>query len=224
MFSYYGTKKKIAEHYPNPNFDTIIEPFCGAAMYCLHGDNWKKNVILNDKYDKVYMVWDFLINKASITDIMGLPDLTTGLNLNDLNISIEEKTLLGFFANPASAVPKITVTERGEKGWPRQKRFLLDNLHKIKHWKIYQKSYDELENIEGTWFIDPPYQNGGIYYHSSVSNSHIDFTKLKDWCLSRKGEIIVCENSKADWLPFTPLVELKGQLHKTMEVMYYGRN
>lgn len=222
MFSYYGTKKKIAKFYPKPSYDTIIEPFCGAAMYSLFDDNWKKNVILNDKYDKVYKSWYFLIKQASDEDIKRLPDLKTGLNLNDLNISEEEKTLLGFYANPASAVPKITVTERGEKSWERHKRFLMDNLYKIKHWEIYKKSYDEIENIEVTWFIDPPYQFGGGFYHSSVCNNHINYDELKNWCLSRNGEIIVCENSKADWLPFTPLVELNGQLHKTMEVIYYN--
>lgn len=105
MFSYYGTKKKIAEKYPKPSYDTIIEPFCGAAMYSLYDNNWEKNVILYDKYEKVYKVWNYLIN-ASDNDIKSLPDLIVGLNLDSINISDEEKALLGFYANPASAVPK----------------------------------------------------------------------------------------------------------------------
>lgn len=221
MFSYYGTKKKLSPNYPSPKFDKIIEPFCGAAMYSLYDDNWKKEVIINDKYDKVYIAWDYLINKASTNDIKKLPDLVEGLNLDTLNLSLEEKSLLGFYCNPASAVPKKTVTKRGESSWNRHKNYLIDNLYKVKHWKIYNKSYEELENVEGTWFIDPPYQFGGQYYHSSANNSHIDYLKLSEWCLSRNGEIIVCENSKADWLPFEPLVELKGQLHTTLEVIYH---
>lgn len=46
MWTYYGTKKRIAKNYPAPIYDTIIEPFAGAAQYSLYGDNWKKKVIL----------------------------------------------------------------------------------------------------------------------------------------------------------------------------------
>lgn len=224
MFSYYGTKKKIARYYPKPKYEKIIEPFAGAGMYSLYGDNWKKDVIINDKYEKVYRAWNFLINYASIDDIKKLPDLTTGLRIDDLNISDEEKILLGFYANPASAVPKKTVSKRGEISWNCHKRFLIDNLYKIKHWVVTNKDYNDLDNIEATWFVDPPYLFGGKYYHSSVSNNHMDYNKLSDWCLNRKGEIIVCENDKANWLPFVPLVELNGQLHKTTEVIFYKEN
>ncbi len=223
MFSYYGTKKKLAPNYPTPGYDTIIEPFAGAAMYSLYGNNWERNVILNDKYNKIYDAWDYLINHTSVYDIKGLPDLTLGLKLDTLNISDSEKTLLGFFANPASAVPKKTVTKRGEIAWERNKKYLIDNLYKVKHWKIYNKSFEELENIDATWFIDSPYEYGGEYYHSSTSSKHINYAQLGEWCKSRNGEIIVCENDKAKWLDFKPLVELNGQLHKTMEVIFHRK-
>jgi hypothetical protein len=220
MFSYYGTKKKLSSKYPEPITDTIIEPFCGAAMYSLYGDNWKKNVILNDKYDKIYLAWYFLIN-AEISDIKTLPDLTEGLSLDTINsLSDSEKALLGFYCNPSSAAPKKTVTARGEKSWQRHKKYLIDNSYKVKHWKIYNKSYNELSNIEATWFIDPPYKYGGQYYHSSANNKHINYVELADWCKNRKGAVIVCENDKADWLDFKPLSILKGQLHTTTEVVY----
>jgi len=221
MFSYYGSKKKLSKHYPSPQFDILIEPFAGAAMYSLYLDNWKKNVILCEKYDKVFLVWDYLINQAQIIDIQKLPDLTEGLDLDTLDLHPGERALLGFLANPASAVPKKTVTARGQKSWPRQKQYILDNLHKVKHWTVLNSSYEDLENVEATWFIDPPYQFGGKYYHSSASNKFIDYQKLAEWCKNRNGEIIVCENSKADWLPFDPLAELNGQLHKTLEVIYH---
>jgi len=222
MFSYYGTKKKISKFYPKPKFDKIVEPFCGAAMFSLYDNNWKSEVILNDKYDKVYIIWDWLINKAKKSDIENLPDLKVGLNLDTISsLSIEEKAFLGFFCNPSSAQPKKTVTARGENSWNRHKNNIIENLPKVKHWKIYNKSYDQLDNIEATWFIDPPYQFGGEYYHSSSSNKWIDYNELRDWTLSRSGEIIVCENSKADWMDFKPLVQLKGQLHTTLEVIYH---
>ena len=224
MFSYYGTKKKLAKYYPAPKEDVIIEPFCGAAMYSLYDDNWKNQVILNDKYDKVYLIWNFLINKANEKDIQNLPDLTNGTNLDDLNLSIEEKFLLGFFANPSSAMPKKTVTERGQKSWKRHKDFIIQNLYKIKHWKIYNKDYSEIDNIKATWFIDPPYQFGGQYYHSSTSNKSINYDNLSNWVKLRQGQIIVCENDKSTWIEHKPLIKLKGQLHTTQEVIYYQEN
>ena len=46
MFSYYGSKNKIAKLYPLPKYDLIIEPFAGAAWYSvLHR---YKNVLLNE--------------------------------------------------------------------------------------------------------------------------------------------------------------------------------
>jgi len=224
MFTYYGTKKKISKYYPNPKFDIIIEPFAGAAMYSLYGNNWEKNVILYDKYDKVFLAWDYLINDALLSDITNLPNLTEGLNLNDLNLSDKEIALLGFYANPSSAVPKKTVTQRGEKSWGRHKKYLMDNLYKVKHWKIYNDTYVNIPNTIATWYIDPPYQFGGQHYHSSASNKHINYDELRDWVGNRNGEVIVCENDKADWLNFTPLVEMNGQLHKTMEVIFYSEN
>ena len=83
-------------------------------------------------------------------------------------------------------------------------------------------SYEELVNVEGTWYIDPPYQKQGIYYkHSSKG---INYDELSKWCLSRKGEIIVCENMGATWLDFKPLVDLKGQTHIIQtEAIFYQK-
>ena len=78
MWTYYGTKKRIAKNYPAPIYDTIIEPFAGAAQYSLYGDNWKKKVILLDKYDVVSRVWDYLINTATKERILALPNMNIG--------------------------------------------------------------------------------------------------------------------------------------------------
>lgn len=218
MLSYYGTKKKIAKHYPYPKWDTIIEPFCGAAQYSLFGNNWQKNVILYDKYEVIVGIWDYLINHASRADILKLPDLYKGQSVNDFSLSTPEKWLIGFCINSGSAQPKKTVAKYNS--WNRTKPIIADNLYKIKHWKIYCEDYNSIPNQAATWFIDPPYQYGGQWYHSSVSNKKIDFQHLKIYCLTRKGQTIVCENTKANWLPFKPLVELNGQLHKTTEAIY----
>ena len=37
---------------------------------------------------------------------------------------------------------------------------------------------------------------------------------------NRKGQVIVCENTKADWLPFYAMKNLKGSIHKTTEAIW----
>lgn len=218
MFSYYGTKKRISKFYPKPLYDTIIEPFCGAAQYSLYGDNWKKDVILNDKYRVIYDVWNFLINKAEKSDILSLPNMSEGDKIDNYNLSYEEKLLIGFCINSASSQPKKTVAKYNS--WNKTKIDIANNLYKIKHWKVFNKDYNELYNEKATWFIDPPYEFGGEWYNSKVNSKHIDYDKLSEWCKAREGQVIVCENSKASWLDFKPLIEMNGQLHKTTEVIW----
>lgn len=79
-----------------------------------------------------------------------------------------------------------------------------------------QGSYSEIENQTATWFIDPPYQFGGDHYHENG----IDFPVLGEWCKSRNGHVIVCENTKANWLPFYSMREMSGAYTKTTEAIW----
>ena len=51
----------------------------------------------------------------------------------------------------------------------------------------------------------------------------IDYSALADWCHSRKGQVIVCENEGADWLPFERLCEQVGanRAKRSMEVIWH---
>jgi len=218
MWSYYGTKKRIAKHYPLPRHEQIIEPFCGAAQYSLYDRNWENDVWLNDKYVVVYKLWKWLIESATKSGILSLPDMEAGDKVDSYDLSEEERYLIGFCINSGSSQPKKTVAKYNS--WNKTKTDIANNIHKIKHWKITNLSYDDIENVRATWFIDPPYQYGGQWYHSSVDNKKIDFKNLSCYCSERLGQTIVCENSKADWMDFQPLVEMKGQLHKTMETVW----
>ena len=91
-------------------------------------------------------------------------------------------------------------------------------MYKIKHWKIICGDYRDLENKNATWFIDPPYQYGGEHYIHG--NKDICYWALGQWCKSRQGQVLVCENTKADWLPFEPLKKMRGQSHTTVEAMW----
>lgn len=221
MWTYYGTKKRIAKYYPLPQYDTIIEPFAGAAQYSLYGNNWSKKVILIDKYSIVIDVWNYLIS-AKESDILSLPDMYYGQSV-DMHKQLlrQEKALIGFCINSASASPKKTAAEFN--CWNRAKSDIASNLSKIRHWKAICADYTTAEDIAATWFIDPPYMFGGEWY--AISNKHIDYVSLAQWCKERKGQIIVCENTKANWLPFQPLVDITGSTaKKTTEAIWLNSN
>ena len=216
MWSYYGRKTKVIQYYPSPVHDKIIEPFAGTAVYSLYQDNWKKDILLVDKYDVVIKVWHYL-QQATKEDIMSLPDMQYHENVDiHTQLSTEEKWLIGFNINGGSAQPKKTTMKFNT--WNRNKPWIADNVYKIKHWIIKEGDFHDIENEEATWYIDPPYVNGGIYYRHN--NKYLDYTELSEWCKSRMGQVIVCENTKADWLPFQPLKQMKGSLHTTTEAIW----
>jgi site-specific DNA-adenine methylase len=218
LFSYYGSKSKIIKYYPRPAFGTIVEPFAGSARYSLLYP--KKVVILNDLDEVIYNIWNYLIH-ASEEDIKKLPDIKKGESLEDLDILQVEKDLLGYMVRRGNSKPGSVWSDWAYKGneIEKSKKKIRFNLPNIRHWKVTCKSYEELDNIEATWFIDPPYQYGG----KSYAVNKIDYSKLGEWCKSRNGQAIVCENSKADWMDFQPLVRLSGQRGKSIEVMWTNR-
>lgn len=217
MFSYYGSKSKIIDYYPPPKFDKIIEPFAGSARYSLK--YWDRDILLIDKYKVVIDIWKYL-QQASIKDINELPNPGPGEDLRDYTIDDPGALLLmRFLIKGGDFSPCWKVSTLGYGGdIPTKKRKICENLHKIKHWEIRLGSFGDMENEEATWFIDPPYINGGHKYIES--NKRIDFTELGNWCKSRNGHVIVCENTKADWLPFNPMVDMTGSMFTTTEAIW----
>jgi site-specific DNA-adenine methylase len=215
MWSYVGRKWKIVDRYPKPIYDKIIEPFAGTASYSYR--YWERDVVITDTYDKIYRIWKYL-QQATKEDILSLPDIKEGETLRRgyEYLSDEERWLVGFSINQGSSVPKLTSGKMGFNSWYRDKVRIANDLYKIKHWTILNKSYSELENERATWFVDPPYQ-----FKKWYRDNNIDYQSLAGWCKGRIGQVIVCENSYASWLDFEPLVELQGQRTKTLEVMWY---
>lgn len=215
MFYYYGRKKQIARHYPKPNYDAIVEPFAGAAAYSFHDFHWQKQVILVEKDTQVAGIWDWLINEASPEEIRNLPDLSPGEKSSDFLHIIHAATKMAFKYKTIKVTPVLA------RNWEISKRVMSENLHKIKHWQIICGDYSQAPDIEATWFIDPPYKNepGMGYRHSSAE---MDYSALADWAMDREGEIIFCEGPNGDYLPFKPLLDLKGVAGKnSKEVIFY---
>lgn len=224
MWSYYGSKSKIAKLYPFPKYDLIIEPFAGAAWYSVFHRN--KSVILNEKYDVIYGIWNWLINEASSDLILNNADFYSGQDISKIDLPKPLRDLIGFCINRGSISPKSIVQKwscqvKGKPDWASTTNYQLKRianlLPEIEHWKVRFGDYKKLPDIEATWFIDPPYMFGGEHYHVNK----MDYSALASWCQSRKGQVIVCENTKADWLPFSPLKIIQGQATKTVEAMWH---
>lgn len=218
MFYYYGRKKQLAKHYPNPNYDTIIEPFAGSAAYSLYGDNWKKNVILVEKDKRIFDIWDWLINSATESEISKFKKLSVGERSSEFLHIIHAATKMAF------KYKTIKTTAVLARNWEISIRVMQENLHKVKHWKIYNKDYSEIENIEATWFIDPPYKGEpgmGYAYGSNL----INYDDLAAWVNNRRGQIICCEGVNGDYLPFSLLKPLTGVAGKvSVEKIYHRIN
>ena len=218
MFSYYGSKKSTIHLYPPPKHDLIIEAFAGAGTYAMK--YFYKDVILVEKYDVIANIWKWL-QKCSKSDINKLPHkLTRKENLNNIDFDcIEAKHLMGYLIGEASQSPRNIQSKRNEVR-PNKINFRLnyikEHLENIKHWKIIHGSYREIENKKATWFIDPPYQHGGYVY----KENKIDYNYLRIWIKSRNGQIIACENTKADWMEFKPMKTIKGSVRKTAEAIW----
>jgi len=210
MFSYYGSKSKIVDYYPTPKFNKIIEPFAGSARYALRF--FENDILLVDKYPVIVDVWNYLKN-ASEKDILGLPRLKNGQSLNEFNLSYEENMFLGFSIKQGSerpsnkAVKFATNLNPGEKNTniERNLKRVASQLYKIRHWSIMCEDYLNIPDENATWFVDPPYQFGGKCY--VMSNKYLNYKELSNWCKNRKGQVIVCENTKADWMDFKPFVK-----------------
>jgi site-specific DNA-adenine methylase len=217
MWPYYGSKSKIVDLYPSPKYGKIIEPFAGSARYSLK--YFDREVLLVDKYPVIVDLWKYL-KEASEADILSLPGVLAGQELRTLKLDRGAELLIGFCINNGSSQPKKTGSGYGTNfnTWSKDRKRIAKSLYKIRHWEIRLGSYEDLPNEPATWFIDPPYQKGGEYYR--VNNKQIDYPHLAEWSRSRLGQVIVCENTAADWLPFYPMRPLHGQARKTVEAIW----
>lgn len=223
MWSYYGSKLKIINKYPIPIYDTIIEPFAGAAQYSLK--YFDREVILIDKYELIIKLWQWL-QRCSTKDILSLPYIELGKSVSEYSFDCEEaKWLVGFIIAAGVSSPRKHASRWRTTLRPHAQEYkkieIANSLYKIKHWKFICGDYQNIENQTATWFIDPPYQVGGEQY--KYSNKLIDYQQLSSWCKSRCGEVIVCENANANWMEFLPIQNLQGVRKQTMECMYYQK-
>jgi site-specific DNA-adenine methylase len=213
FFSFYGAKWQAGPLYPEPMHNTIIEPFAGAAGYSVR--HYDHDVCLFDIDKRILATWDFLIH-ASPEDILALPLAEEIDSTYTVDGHPGRAALLGYWFNPASTMPRPHPTQRS--GWSAKRRERIASwVPLIKHWTITKSSWSSIANTEATWYVDPPYQNVGKYRHPS---SAIDFYALGAWCQSRSGQVIVCENEGADWLPFRTFHTINAMRGTSKEVIW----
>lgn len=214
FFSYFGGKWRMAPLFPEPKHGTIVEPFAGGAGYSLRYSDRK--VVLADRDPIIAEVWRYLI-RVYPDEVLALPDLADGQTVDDLNVCQEAKWLIGFWLNRASTSPRRQPSAWARSGvrpnlfWGQMaRRRIATQLNSIRHWKVYNCSFEEVPVFgAATWFIDPPYQVAGKAYRFGARA--IDFDALGAWCRTRHGQVMVCENEGAKWLPFKFLANAKTQ-------------
>ncbi len=227
VVSYYGSKTKIAPLYPRPQYRRIVEPFAGGASYSrCYPDH---DVLLVDKHERLIAVWQYLI-AAKASEIRSIPLLGAGQSTDDLHVCQEARWLVGWWLNAAVADPRLTASKWARTGdkvcfWgPHCRERIASVVDRIRHWRAVCASYDAVDISEPvTWHVDPPYEGKGRYYHHSSRD--IDFAALGVWCRSLPGQVMVCENEGASWLPFEPFAtgescKRKGGGGKSIEVLW----
>lgn len=212
FFTFYGGKWRAAPRYPKPTCDIIVEPFAGSAGYSLHYP--EREVTLVERDSKIATLWRYLI-AATPDEILTLPDVPVEQSVDDLDVSDAAKYLIGFWLNKGAAQPCKRPSAwmrsgiRPKSYWgPEVRKILASQVKRIAHWKVIEGDFSESPNVEGTWFVDPPYERSGTLYRHSSRN--IDFPSLAKWCVGRRGQVIVCEQEGATWLPFSALGNIKS--------------
>lgn len=218
FFSYYGGKWRAAHRYPPP-VGEVIEPFAGSAGYSVR---WRcRRVRLFDVDENVVSVWRYLIG-ATEREILSLPDIAAGSSIDDYGVPPEARALIGFWLGKGVERPRRTaskwLTVRPASNWgPALRRRIADQLDAIRDWSIEHRSYECAPDIEGTWFVDPPYSGpAGMHYRCNI----VDYSELAQWCEARRGRVIVCEQNGADWLSFRRLGRIKATRGSSDEMVW----
>lgn len=180
--------------------------------------------MLVDRNPVIAGLWRWL-TRVSADEILALPLLPPGGCIDELELDLPARWLIGFWLHKGSTSPGRTLVQRWGAAYPTQfwseniRARIAAQLNAIRHWRVLEGSYADLANVPATWFIDPPYIGASRVSRWRGSNvvetrpvgaryrfgpTKIDFEHLSAWCRTRVGQTIVCENVGAVWLPFEP--------------------
>lgn len=209
FFGYIGQKRGLVDCYPPPTRRVIVEPFAGSAGYARRWGAGRQ-VILVEKTEWLARMWAWLI-QASKAEILALPlmeSIPVG-GLRDMDLRPEAKSLIGIKIhlgnNPTNRPTKMALAHQDDgmiMFWNAAgRKAVADAVRWIRKWRVICGDYDSAPDLDATWFVDPPYERLPDMYGSKVD----DYAQLGRWCKSRRGQVVVCEDVSAEWLPFEPL-------------------
>jgi hypothetical protein len=193
-------------YFPRPDHPRIKEGFAGGAAYSCHYPD--REVLLCDADPVIAGIWQYLID-VNEAEILRLPDVVQ--NVDDLgNVPQEARWLVGFWLGRCLAAPRVSVgtwwhkhhAERPGDFWgPLARGRIASQLRYIRHWRVICGDYRALGDAPATWFVDPPFKGkAGRRYR--MGSTAIDYVQLGGWCRERSGQVLVCEQVGAEWLPF----------------------
>lgn len=225
FFPYYGGKFRAAPRYPEPLNDWIVEPFAGSAGYSLRYPD--RQVVLVEACPDIAAIWTYL-TLASPREILRLPLLEPGQTAADAKAPAEARVLIGMWLDPGSTHPKpnrrFTVDPRyGSLKWgARARERIASQVDRIRHWIVKCGDYTAApRKVRATWFIDPPYQRMGVHYR--FGSNRIDYSSLAHWCKRQRGQVIVCEGSGGDWLPFESFGLMRAKRGHAPELLWQAQ-
>lgn len=210
FFCFYGGKWRASPHYPTPRYRRIIEPFAGAAGYSTR--HHERDIVLVEKDPIIAGLWRWLIG-ATAEEVLALP-LEIPTTVRDLGLDPGPAALIGFWCNKGAASPVQSPSKwmrdgtRAASFWGEVIRArIADQVSAIRHWTVIEGDFADAPDAEATHFVDPPYANrAGSHYRTRFA----DHARLGDWCRGRQGQVIVCENDGATWLPFRHFRTIKA--------------
>jgi site-specific DNA-adenine methylase len=202
-FAYFGAKHGLARYYPPPAYEHIIEPFAGAAGYSVYWATPAHRVTLIDSDPRVIKVWHELQHNGDefikdAHDQWKHDDYVTNPLLYSIGCGL-------YRVKEGKAAKKSTMMVQM---WPGVERRIRAVLPMIERWEVICADYSALYEHEATWFLDPPYfesrtgKSGNRYGDKA---HRLDYPRIANFALTRPGQVIVCEQGEADWLPFSPL-------------------
>lgn len=212
-----GGKWKTSKYYPKPRYDLVVEPFAGGAGYSTYYD---KRAMLFDVDPKVADAWDFVLRG----DLDTLPrGLDIGTELDSVAWSHPgAREIVDRACHIGGGVKRVNADGNCVSRWRDVTRASkIASCKKVRELgtEFFKADYRSAPDVEATWFFDPPYQ------HFASANAKydappIDYAELRDFIMSRRGQIIVCEGAGADWLPFETLRHSRSHVNSCGKARY----
>lgn len=198
VMKYFGSKWKGCHYYPAPRYND-------------------GQVLLVDIDPEVIAMWQWLI-AADPRDILALPtrSLVEGQDLRALPFSRPACDLIRRWQRIGRCSSWTVSSWNGRPGmWGDDIRaHIAASLPAIRGWSALCGSYHDIpvDAIgSATWFIDPPYWvKPGDKPRRGYKYERIDYAHLAAWCRRLHGQVIVCEQDGAEWLPFHPSHDVTG--------------